>query len=437
LTTRLSNDGQSADPSPALPQDRIATIRMELEKQPARPTVPGEPNHPDIHMDILQALLEMPTPGAAPGLRRGVLGQQPRRELEQVVRLRAVELANHLGDLGHSPSQAAQRLAIPKRTLRHWMQLHLTNMPAALGRPLCCSGCAQHAAVWSCIDVIGPGVGLPVLRRRFGSMARAELDDILRSYRRQWRSENARWLHVLDWQRPGSIWAMDFAAAPSPIDGLYPYLLAVRDLASGQQLLWQPVTAPITTVVLGELRLLFALHGAPLVLKSDNGSAFIADELRWYLDECRVVPLFSPPRTPSYNGAIEASIGSLKNRTEQQAEEAGQPGVWTSAHVEAALAQSNTSRPRRLKGLTPDQVWSARRFLTAGERARFELTVEQCRREERDRQGLPGAEPLPRNKRAAVDRIALRRALVAHDLLLFRRRRIPAKITRPNPATKG
>jgi hypothetical protein len=38
---------------------------------------------------------------------------------------------------------------------------------------------------------------------------------------------------------------------PSPIDGLYPYPLAVRDLASGQQLLWQPVTAPINTVVLG------------------------------------------------------------------------------------------------------------------------------------------------------------------------------------------
>jgi hypothetical protein len=127
----------------------------------------------------------------------------------------------------------------------------------------------------------------------------------------------------------------------------------------------------------------------------------------------------------------------LKNRTEQQVEEAGQPGVWTSAHVEADLAQSNTSRRRRLRGMTPDQVWSARRFLTAGERARFQLAVEQWRREERARQGLPAAELLTRSQRAAVDRIALRRALVAHDLLLFLRRRIPAKITRPNPATMG
>jgi hypothetical protein len=34
---------------------------------------------------------------------------------------------------------------------------------------------------------------------------------------------------------------MDFSEAPRPIDGVYPYLLAVRDLASHQQLLWQPV----------------------------------------------------------------------------------------------------------------------------------------------------------------------------------------------------
>jgi hypothetical protein len=33
------------------------------------------------------------------------------------------------------------------------------------------------------------------------------------------------------------------AQAPHPIDGLHPYLLAARDLASGQQHLWLPLTA--------------------------------------------------------------------------------------------------------------------------------------------------------------------------------------------------
>ena len=39
----------------------------------------------------------------------------------------------------------------------------------------------------------------------------------------------------------GTVWAVDFAQAPQPIDGVYPYLLAVRDLASSKQLLWLPV----------------------------------------------------------------------------------------------------------------------------------------------------------------------------------------------------
>jgi hypothetical protein len=40
-------------------------------------------------------------------------------------------------------------------------------------------------------------------------------------------------------------------------------------------------------------------------------------------------------------------------------------------------------------------------------------------------------------EQSAVDRVALRRALVGHDLLLFTRRSIPARIERPKVAMKG
>ncbi len=82
-------------------------------------------------------------------------------------------------------------------------------------------------------------------------------------YRQRWRSEHRRVRHVLHWRRPGTVWATDFAESPCRTDGLYPYVLAVRDLASGQQLLWQPVLALTAQVVLAELPWLFALHGAP------------------------------------------------------------------------------------------------------------------------------------------------------------------------------
>jgi hypothetical protein len=212
----------------------------------------------------------------------------------------------------------------------------------------------------------------------------------------------------------------------------------VRDLASGQQLLWCPVPALTAEVLLLELPLLFARHGAPWVLKTDNGSAFIADVVRWYLQRAGVYQLFSPPLCPSYNGSIEASIGSLKTRTQQHSDWAGHPGVWTAADVEAArLAANTTARPRRLHGRAPDQVWRARAPLTAQQHADFADEVERCRGEARRERDLTVDEVLSRAEQAAVDRVALARAFVAHDLLLFRRRRILPRITRPKAAIRG
>ena len=102
-----------------------------------------------------------------------------------------------------------------------------------------------------------------------------------------------------------------------------------------------------------------------------------------------------------------------------------------------AYEANRTARPRRLAGATPEQVWQARRPLTAEERLAFQTTVAQFRAEERTQRDLPTEGPLRRPEQAAVDRTAFRRALVAHDLLLFRRRRIPPRITRPKLATKG
>jgi transposase InsO family protein len=164
------------------------------------------------------------------------------------------------------------------------------------------------------------------------------------------------------------------------IDGIAPYLLAVRDLASGHRLLWLPAAAATAAVTMAALTPLFLVYGAPLVLKTDNGSAFSADALRALLTRWQVLPLFSPPGTPSYNGSIEASIGALKTRTERHAAAAGHPGVWTSADVEAARQEANTTaRRKRLQGRTPEAVWAARMPLTAAEGDAFQGTVEQCR----------------------------------------------------------
>jgi transposase InsO family protein len=384
-------------------------------------------------MTIVQTYLELE--------RTGDGNQSPRRELERQVRQRALDLADRWADVGVSLDEAAQGIGVSPRTLRHWRTENIrlvSDQPVSLlGRPTADSGPEQQQAVRDHLRDVGAGLSVPALRVQFPSMARAELDRLAKSYRELWRQENRRPLRVLHWQRPGSVWAMDFAAAPAPIDGLYPYLLAVRDLASGKQLLWRPVLATTAEVVRAELVPLFCAFGAPWVLKSDNGPAFRADQTKRLLQQWGVFTLFSPPHRPAYNGAIEAAIGSLKTRTERLAALAGHPLFWTSMVVEAARLEANaTARPRRLKGATPDQVWDARLPLTAEGRECFRAAMQRYQAEGWNEQGGKPAEPSHWDE-AAVDRIALRRALVAHDLLLFTRRSIPALIKRPKAANKG
>jgi transposase InsO family protein len=218
----------------------------------------------------------------------------------------------------------------------------------------------------------------------------------------------------------------DFAYAPWPIDGMYPYLLAVRDLASGQQLLWRPLTSANAAETILALQLLFALHGAPLVLKTDNGSPFIAEDSLAFLAQCGVLPLFSPPRVPQYNGSIEAGIGSMKSRTEEHATREGRPTEWTWHDSEVARAQANaTARPRGLDEPTPDELWNARGRLLAHQRTDLADAVEAHRQRARFEGGWPleGALPVPVAR--ALDRQAIPRALVEHGFLLYSRRRIP------------
>jgi transposase InsO family protein len=373
------------------------------------------------HMNIMQAHAKQQHVG---GL------QAERRALERQVRLRALELVDRLAEVGIGLEEAAVRLGIGARTMRHWdlMLRRRDDAVAVLGRPRADSGAAQQQAVLDHLQTNGAGVSVPALRVQFPDMARAELDRLVKGYRDQWRAENRRSLHVLHWQRPGTVWAMDFAEAPSLIDGIYPYLLAVRDLASGKQLLWRPVMAESAKVVLAELEPLFMAYGAPWVLKSDNGPAFRADITKRFLARWEVFALFSPPHTPSYNGAIEAAIGSLKTRTQQLATLAGHPELWTSTVVEAARQQANErARPRRLHGLAPDEVWDSRRRLTAEERADFRTCVYDYQGEgQRDHWS-----------QSAIDRVAITRACVTHDLLLFRRRSLPAPIKQLKAANKG
>jgi transposase InsO family protein len=128
---------------------------------------------------------------------------------------------------------------------------------------------------------------------------------------------------------------MDHTQPPEPIDGRYPRVLTVRDLASGMQLAWQPVPDETAVATVAVVLSLFRKYGAPLVLKSDNGSAFKSEDFAKLLASHGVAWLPSPPRMPSYNGSCEATNRHAKLRTAHFALR-DHGGRWTSAALQAA-----------------------------------------------------------------------------------------------------
>jgi transposase InsO family protein len=270
----------------------------------------------------------------------------------------------------------------------------------------------------------------------FATLARAALADILGRYRRVWRRFHRQPMHVLHWSAPGRVWAIDFHGPRPAIDGLYPYLLAVRDLASHQQLTWLPVRDVTAATVLPVLTALFVVHGAPLVLKSDNGSAFGDTDVQALRGQFGVRNLFSPPRTPRYNGAIEAGISSLTSRTEYAAARRGYPDDWTYDDVESARWEANaTARPCGMNGPSPDELWTARTAITPEERTAFQQTVGWIRIALELDFESPAAMPLSEMEERAINRKAISSALVEHGYLRYMRRRIYPPIRRRKAAS--
>jgi hypothetical protein len=375
--------------------------------------------------------------GRQPPRPRDASWQEPARALEQVIRAEAAALADGWGAAQVSLLQPAALLGVPPRTLRDWRQGPRRGRPAPcpLDRPPARAGAERGSAVVGWLHAQGPWVGVAVLRGAFPGVARAELRDLLGVYRRLWSAQHPREQRVLHWQRPGTVWAVDFTEVAHPIDGLYPYVLAVRDLASGMQLAWQPVADATAAAVRAELGVLFTVHGAPLVLKSDNGPAFRAEAWKAQLRLWQVWPLYSPPGEPGYNGAIEASIGALKRRTQQQAERRGQADGWTGTDLTRARALANaTARPRGARGPTPDQAWAARRAVSAAEQEAWAAGVRDSEARARRRAGLAWDAALSHEDQAALQWGVLQQALVEGGLLTITRRRIPHRFFGQNPA---
>ena len=159
------------------------------------------------------------------------------RATEREARRTAVTAARLGGRLGHGRQEMARRLGLSRRTLVDWDPARgRRRVPRPRGRPCARIPRRDRQDVVTFLSVVGPRVSLASLRASFPEFPPAALADLRERFRFV-RKRRDRWLiRTLEWLEPGWVWALDFAEPPNPIDGEFPYLLLVRDLASGMQL---------------------------------------------------------------------------------------------------------------------------------------------------------------------------------------------------------
>jgi transposase InsO family protein len=365
--------------------------------------------------------------------KRGWKGQCVKREMEHLMRRSAVATATWLVGVGWPWGRIAESIGMNEVTLRSWARSWEARRlaPIPVGRPTVDSCQWLRQQILAVLGLVGAEIGVPTLQEMFPEAARRELEDLHARYQQVHKRKGMAVIHALRWIYPGAVWAMDFTTPPVPIDGKYPHVLLVRDLASGRQLLALPVEEATADAVVKALSRLLTQFESPLIMKCDNGSHFTAGEVRQLLNERGILQLFSPPYTPQYNGACEAGVGSLETRAHHEAARHDRVGDWTCDDVEAARRQANeTARPHGLHGPTPDDLWARREPFSALDREYVRLTVARLVDAVRAQRGLLPGIDLSEPQQESINRVAIGLACVELGLVLIRRKRIPVRVKR-------
>jgi transposase InsO family protein len=345
------------------------------------------------------------------------------RELERTTRVNVTAFVECAGEAGLSRTDACALLGVDPRTVSTW-RTAATDELLPRGRPSFTGTAAVRDEVAELVHLVGAHVSVAWVHGAFAAViSRRETHALVLRARAELQRAFEAGLALLDWQRPGAVWAMDWKTPPTPIDGIYVAVLVVRDLASGMLLLALPVADTTGATAARALEALHVEHGPALVMKSDNGSNLICDETQAPLRSLGVELLRSPPGTPSYNGACEAGIGSLTTRAAHEAARDGRPGRWTSDDVEVARRQANELvRHADLGGRTAAETWAGRVRITPEERAAFRAAADHQREgfmRHLIERGEDVAEP---RTQQFIERVAIKGALIERGLLSIRGR---------------
>lgn len=111
---------------------------------------------------------------------------------------------------------------------------------------------------------------------------------------------------------PGQIWAYDFVE-DALVNGTPFKVLTVMDEFTREGLALDVALSTSAERVIGVLAALFAQHGAPSYLRSDNGAEFVAHAVQLWLHQSGVQTLYIEPGKPWQNGKEERFNGTVRD----------------------------------------------------------------------------------------------------------------------------
>jgi putative transposase len=165
------------------------------------------------------------------------------------------------------------------------------------------------------------------------------------------------WCRPYEATRPNEIWAMDFVHDKTKQGGKIKFLTVI-DEGCRECLEIRAEKRMTGRDVLETLDELMQEYGKPEYIRTDNGSEFISKELRKWLYDNGVQPVYIDPGSPWQNGYIESFNGKLRDECLNQ--ELFLSKVEAQVVVDWWRQVYNGERPHRgLKGKTPAEVRSS------------------------------------------------------------------------------
>ena len=122
------------------------------------------------------------------------------------------------------------------------------------------------------------------------------------------------------------------------------------------------MTSTATEGTIDELEPIFAKHGLPEQLVSDNGPRFTSEQFARFTRQNGIKHISVPPYHPALNGAAERSVRAVKEALEKQVLQG--TGSMTMKHRLANFLIKYRSTPHSVTGRTPAELMVKRQLRT-------------------------------------------------------------------------